>query len=116
MGWAFFGDYWGGVRLAGARLLVLFAILVVSAGLHYVACALGPLLGLLSLGLHALVWALRWVATWGSKRVVRNAGQKRRHELSLVGPAVANHPDTAFLRSAKTMVGEDPPRAVLCLI
>ena len=115
VGWVFFGDYWGGVRAIGARATALVCIMVVSAGIRYMACALGPVFGLMSCVVHSVLWIIRWMATWGSRRVVKSDDKKGRRALDLVGPAVTRYPETALLRSLKTATGEDPPRAVLCI-
>eukprot|EP00972_Heterocapsa_arctica_P023001 3382486-Heterocapsa_arctica.AAC.1 len=52
----------------------ILTIMFLSAGFHYLMCALSPILGLLGFVLNGLLWALRWVATWGSRRKVKKEG------------------------------------------
>ena len=114
LGWALFGPYWGGVRTYTMRVLGVVLVLLVSAGIHHVACALGPLFGTVSIVLHGLVWVLRWVATWGGRRAIRTKSGETT-QLEFWGPSVARYPTTAALRTMKGGGGGEPQRAVLCI-
>ena len=54
-GWVFFGHHWGGVKTVGTRVFFgICGLLIVCAGVHYLACALGPVFGIISGAIHLL--------------------------------------------------------------
>eukprot|EP00435_Cladocopium_sp_Y103_P058511 s1062_g20.t1 len=116
IGWAIFGNAWGGVKTGCKRLIQISAVLVVCLIAHYLWSVCYPVVSILLACLMAVVWILR--------RILRTIGTIFFHvqkfsggapeaaDAEFHGPGTGAVPETTVLRSFKRS-GDNPKQVVV---
>eukprot|EP00435_Cladocopium_sp_Y103_P042118 s923_g11.t1 len=116
IGWAIFGNAWGGVKMGCKRLVQISAVLVVCLIAHYLWSVCYPVVSILLACLMAVVWILR--------RILRaigtiffhvqkiSGGAPEAADAEFHGPGTGAVPETTVLRSFKRS-GDNPKQVVV---